>query len=109
MITTSNSPVKGSGRPNQLLGVQRHTLAISGLSRVLAFSAAPKSSTRSDIYTLIDRVADFPEARLLARNNFRLASSLWCDSLGFFEIGLDCEFLFANCVRAVRLARLARH
>ena len=43
------------------------------------------------------------------RNNFRLASSLWCDSLGFFEIGLDCEFLFANCVRAVCLARLARH
>src|SRR6266576_94957 len=34
MITTSNSPVKGSGMPNQLLGVQMHTLAISGLSRV---------------------------------------------------------------------------
>src|SRR6266576_7249107 len=34
MITTSNSPVKGSGMPNQLLGVQRHTIAISGLSRV---------------------------------------------------------------------------
>src|SRR5258708_29858002 len=44
-----------------------------------------------------------PFIGLLARNNFRLASSLWCDSLGFFEIGLDCEFLFANCVRAVRL------
>jgi len=27
-------PVKGSGMPNQLLGIQRHTLAISGLSRV---------------------------------------------------------------------------
>ena len=27
-------PVKGSGMPNQLLGVQRHTLAMSGLSRV---------------------------------------------------------------------------
>src|ERR1700726_4133059 len=34
MITTSNSPVKGSGMPNQLLGVQLGTLAISGLSRV---------------------------------------------------------------------------
>src|SRR5229473_8229262 len=34
MITTSNSPVKGSGMPNQLLGVQLRTLAISGLSRV---------------------------------------------------------------------------
>jgi hypothetical protein len=27
-------PVKESGMPNQLLGVQRHTSAISGLSRV---------------------------------------------------------------------------
>jgi hypothetical protein len=34
MITTSNSPVKGSGIPNQLLGVQLHTIACSGLSRV---------------------------------------------------------------------------
>jgi len=34
MITTSNSPVKGSGIPNQLLGVGLHTIAISGLSRV---------------------------------------------------------------------------
>jgi hypothetical protein len=34
MITISNSPVKGSGIPNQLLGVLLHTLAISGLSRV---------------------------------------------------------------------------
>src|ERR1022692_2976655 len=34
MITTSNSPVKGSGIPNQLLGVLLHTMAISGLSRV---------------------------------------------------------------------------
>jgi hypothetical protein len=34
MITTSNSPVKGSGIPNQLLGDQLHTIAISGLSRV---------------------------------------------------------------------------
>jgi len=33
MITTSNSPVKRSGIPNQLLGVLLHTLAISGLSR----------------------------------------------------------------------------
>ena len=29
MITTSNSPVKGSGTPNQLLGVLLHTIAIS--------------------------------------------------------------------------------
>src|ERR1700722_13828197 len=34
MITTSNSPVKGSGIPNQLLGDRLHTIAISGLSRV---------------------------------------------------------------------------
>src|ERR1022692_740952 len=34
MITTSNSPVMGSGIPNQLLGVRHHTIAISGLSRV---------------------------------------------------------------------------
>src|SRR5271169_1695845 len=34
MITTSNSPVRGSGIPNQLLGVLLHTIAISGLSRV---------------------------------------------------------------------------
>ena len=27
-------PVKGSGMPNQLLGVLLHTMAISGLSRV---------------------------------------------------------------------------
>ena len=34
MITTSDSPVKGSGTPNQFLGVLLHTMAISGLSRV---------------------------------------------------------------------------
>src|SRR5271167_2959041 len=34
MITTSNSSVKRSGTPNQLLGVQLRTMAISGLSRV---------------------------------------------------------------------------
>src|ERR1700687_2325630 len=34
MITTSNSPLKGSGIPNQLLGVLPHTIACSGLSRV---------------------------------------------------------------------------
>jgi hypothetical protein len=34
MITTSNSPVKGSGIPNQCLDVLLHTIAISGLSRV---------------------------------------------------------------------------
>jgi hypothetical protein len=34
MITTSNSSVKRSGTPNQLLGVQLHTIAISELSRV---------------------------------------------------------------------------
>src|SRR5947208_15752677 len=34
MITTSNSSVKRSGIPNQLLGVLLHTMAISGLSRV---------------------------------------------------------------------------
>ena len=34
MITTSNSSVKGSGIPNQLLGDRLHTMAISGLSRV---------------------------------------------------------------------------
>jgi hypothetical protein len=34
MITTSNSPVKGSGIPNQFLGALLHTIACSGLSRV---------------------------------------------------------------------------
>src|SRR5215813_2067826 len=34
MITTSDSPEKGSGRPNQLLGDLPHTIAISGLSHV---------------------------------------------------------------------------
>src|SRR6266852_9241039 len=34
MITTSNSPVKGSGIPNQFLGVLQHTIAMSGWSRV---------------------------------------------------------------------------
>ena len=34
MITTSNSPVMGSGMPNQLLGVRHHTIAMYGLSRV---------------------------------------------------------------------------
>jgi hypothetical protein len=34
MITSSDSPVKGSGMPNQLLGFVLHTIAISGLSRV---------------------------------------------------------------------------
>ena len=34
MITTSNSPAKGSGTPNQLLDVLFHTIAMSRLSRV---------------------------------------------------------------------------
>src|SRR5580692_7299705 len=34
MITSSNSSVKRSGLPNQLLGVLQHTIVISGLSRV---------------------------------------------------------------------------
>src|SRR5271169_3917630 len=34
MITTSDSPVRRSGIPNQLLGVRLHTIACSGLSRV---------------------------------------------------------------------------
>src|SRR5450432_928242 len=34
MITSSNSPVKRIGIPNQFLGVLPHTIAISGLSRV---------------------------------------------------------------------------
>jgi len=40
MITTSNSPVKGSGIPNHLLGVLLHTIAISGLSRVRTWAGA---------------------------------------------------------------------
>jgi len=43
MITTSNSPVKGSGIPNQLLGVQLHTIAISGLSRVSIRACCPRN------------------------------------------------------------------
>ena len=34
MITTSNSPWKGSGTPNRYAGDLLHTLGISGLSRV---------------------------------------------------------------------------
>src|SRR5215831_4972852 len=34
MIPTSDSPEKGSGTPNQFLGVLLHTIAISGLSHV---------------------------------------------------------------------------
>src|SRR5215471_9018297 len=34
MITTSDSPEKGSGTPNQLLGDLLHTIAMSGLSHV---------------------------------------------------------------------------
>ncbi len=34
VITTSNSSLKRSGPPNQLLGVLLHTIAMSGLSRV---------------------------------------------------------------------------
>src|ERR1035437_11124348 len=34
MITTSDSPQKGSGTPNQFLGILLHTMAIFGLSRV---------------------------------------------------------------------------
>ena len=33
-MTTSNSPLKGSGIPNQFLGVLLHTIAMSGRSRV---------------------------------------------------------------------------
>jgi len=43
MITTSNSPVKGSGIPNQLLGVGLHTIAISGLSRVSIRACCPRN------------------------------------------------------------------
>jgi hypothetical protein len=41
MITTSNSPVKRSGIPNQLLGVLQHTIAMSGLSRVSVWDCGP--------------------------------------------------------------------
>src|SRR5436305_3814455 len=34
MITSSNSPVKGSGKPNHYVGDLLHTMAISGFSRV---------------------------------------------------------------------------
>jgi hypothetical protein len=34
MITNSNASVKRNGRPNQSLGLDWHTIAISGLSRV---------------------------------------------------------------------------
>jgi len=34
MITSSNSPAKGSGMPNHYVGDLQHTMAISGRSRV---------------------------------------------------------------------------
>ena len=41
MITTSNSSVKRSRTPNQLLGVRLHTIAIFGLSRVSVWACGP--------------------------------------------------------------------
>jgi hypothetical protein len=46
MITTSNSPVKGSGIPNQLLDVLLHTIAMSRLSRVRRALVGRYSSQR---------------------------------------------------------------
>jgi hypothetical protein len=43
MITTSNSPVKGSGIPNHYGGVLLHTMAISGLSRVSTRACGPRN------------------------------------------------------------------
>jgi hypothetical protein len=51
MITTSNSPVKGSGIPNQLLGAGLHTIGMSGLSRVMiTFSADPSQNYTSAMH-----------------------------------------------------------
>ena len=41
MITTSNSPVKGSGMPNHYGGDLLHTMAISGRSRVSVWACGP--------------------------------------------------------------------
>jgi len=41
MITSSNSSVKRSGLPNQLLGDRLHTIAMFGLSRVSVWACGP--------------------------------------------------------------------
>src|SRR5215469_17925335 len=70
MITTSDSPAKGSGTPNQLLGDRLHTIAISGLSHV-----------RTDLVPLlvIPSLAPHPvqvNRQLTSHGNFgRLSSS----------------------------------
>jgi hypothetical protein len=43
MITSADSPGKGSGTPNQLLGVRLHTMAISRLSRVSTRACGPRN------------------------------------------------------------------
>src|SRR5271170_5179041 len=51
MITTSNSPMKGSGMPHHYVGDLLHTMGISGLSRV---------RTELDQLTVIQSLAPHP-------------------------------------------------
>jgi hypothetical protein len=69
MITSSNSSVKRSGLPNQLLGDRLHTIAIFGLSRV---------RTELDPLLIIPSLAHHP-----VQTNRQLAGH--CD-LGVFSL-----------------------
>ena len=55
MITTSNSPAKGSGTPNQLLGVLLHTIAISGRSRVSIGAYGPRNLMKMTLSRMQNR------------------------------------------------------
>jgi hypothetical protein len=64
MITTSNSSVKRSGTPNQLLGALLHTIAISGLSHVRT-ELAPLLIVPSLAHHPVQTNRQFPSHRYL--------------------------------------------
>ena len=80
MITTSNSPVKGSGMPNHYGGDLLHTMGISGLSRVrtelLHFGvvpAAPPHPVQLDRQLSRHRdLGDLPSAPVVRKVEFKL-------------------------------------
>ena len=88
MITTSNSSVKRSGIPNQLLGVGLHTTACSGLSRV-----------RTELFQLriIPSLAPHPVQthRQSAGHGDRLRASLRLEKQPIYESEMA---LFSECM-----------
>src|SRR5215471_20632686 len=93
MITTSNSPVKGSGIPNQLLGDRLHTMAISGLSRVSTWADGPRNLMKITWSRVQNRTgwsgeiefADTLRARKLSRE------------IVYLKLGHSEVFLWRNC------------